>query len=244
MLNFVLFDCNPQVLDKLSKMLEAIFIKNRIDAEIGLKTTSATEVLSYLNSHSADVILFDIKLQSDDFSGMELAKKIRMTNKSIYFIFLTGHLEYVFLAFKVKTFDFLPKPITFENLEETILRLISDVKENPKKYIRIDNKNTIIDKDSIYYIRKSGTKLIFQTESNTYEVYSSFNKIQPFLPSNFVRCHKSFIANVDKITNIKESNTILFDDKTSCSIGPKYKNNFLEVFNHENCPKFFKCSKN
>ena len=42
-------------------------------------------------------------------------------------------------------------------------------------------------------------KLVFHTECNDYEVYSSFNKIQDYLPSNFVRCHKSYIANINKI---------------------------------------------
>lgn len=233
MLNFVLCDDNKNVLDKLAKMLDAVFIKNKIDAEIGLKTTNANDVLTYLNSHTVNALFLDIELQSN-ISGLKLAEKIRETNKSAYIIFLSGHLEYILTAYKVKTFDYLPKPVTIERLEETVLRMLSDAKQNPKKYIRIDNKNTLINQDNIYYIRKDGMKLIFQTETRSYEVYSSFNKIQPYLPENFVRCHKSYIANVDKVSDIKNSNIVLFNDNSSCSIGPKYKNNFLEVFNHGN----------
>lgn len=233
MLNFVLCDDNKSVLDKLAKMLDAVFIKNKIDAEIGLKTTSASEVLTYLTHNNVNALFLDIELQSD-VSGLKLAEKIRETNKSAYIVFLSGHLEYILTAYKVKTFDYLPKPITIERLEETVLRMLSDAKQSPKKYIRIDNKNTIINQDSIYYIHKDGMKLIFQTDTRSYEVYSSFNKIQSCLPENFVRCHKSYIANVDKVTNIKNSGMILFNDNRSCSIGPKYKNNFLEVFNHGN----------
>lgn len=237
MLNFVLCDDNNAVLDKLSKMIDAVFIKNKIDAQISLKTTSAKEVLDYINHNNVNVLFLDIELKSD-ISGLELAEKIRKTNKSIYFVFLTGHLEYMLTAYKVKTFDYLPKPVTVERLEETIIRIFSDAKQSPKKYIRIDKGNTIIDQDSIYYIHKDGMKLIFQTENRSYEVYSSFTKIQSCLPDNFVRCHKSYIANIDKVSDIKNSSMILFDDELSCSIGPKYKNNFLEVFNHGNFSKY------
>lgn len=243
MLNFVVCDDNPNVLDKIAKMLDAIFIKNKIDAELGLKTTSANEVLNYSKHYSVNVFFFDIELQSE-ISGLELARKIRETNRSSYIVFFTGHLEYMLMAYKVKTFDFLPKPVTVERLEETVLSLVTDSTQNPKKYIRIDQKNTIINQDSIYYIRKDGMKLVFQTENRSYEVYSSFNKIQACLPDNFVRCHKSYIANVDRITDIKSNDMILFDNERSCCIGPKYKNNFLEVFNHGNFPDYLDSTHN
>ena len=233
MLNFALCDDNSSVLERLSKMLETIFINNELEATISFKSTSGHELISYLDNNSVNVLLLDIDLKSD-ISGLELAQKVRDKNKTIYIIFTTGHLEYILNAYKVKTFDYLPKPITLERLEETILRLVDDVKLNPKKFIRLNSKNTIINQDSIYYIQKDGMKLVFHTENRLYEVYSSFNKIQPCLPDNFVRCHKSFSVNIDKILDIKSDNTVLFDDKNCCFIGPKYKNNFMEVFKNGN----------
>ena len=54
------------------------------------------------------------------------------------------------------------------------------------------------------------------------------------LPYNFVRCHKSYIVNIEKISNIDLSeNTIYFSNSDKCYIGPKYKNNFMEVFENE-----------
>ncbi len=75
-------------------------------------------------------------------------------------------------------------------------------------------------------------KLVFYTNTRTYETYNSFNKIADKLPSNFVRCHKSYIANVNKISDINsDNNEIIFGDKNNltCVIGPKYKNNLMEV---------------
>ena len=66
-------------------------------------------------------------------TGLQLAEKIREFNKDSYIIFTTGHLEYSLMAYKLKTFDYIPKPITLERLEETVLRLVDDVNGQPKK---------------------------------------------------------------------------------------------------------------
>ena len=83
---------------------------------------------------------------------------------------------------------------------------------------------------------KEGMKIIFHTDTRDYNSYSSFLKVSTNLPQNFVRCHKSYIVNTDKITNIDiKTNTIYLNNSqdTKCYIGPKYKNNFMEVFKNE-----------
>lgn len=234
MLNFVVCDDNPAVLDRLSKMLESIFISNDIDAAIGLKAITAFDVMNYVGDHKVDVLILDINLKSET-SGCDIANLVRKNNKDVYIIFTTGHLEYALVAYKYKTFDYLPKPIAQERLEETILRLIDDIKHTPSKFIRLNNNKTIINQDEVNYIKKDGMKLVFCTNSRTYETYSSFNKIESCLPENFVRCHKSYIVNVKKISDINSNkNTILFSHDESCSIGAKYKNKILEVLKNGN----------
>ena len=98
--------------------------------------------------------------------------------------------------------------------------------------IIIENKSNHLP-GYIETIQKEGMKLVFSTDTRTYEVYNSFNKVAPMLPKQFVRCHKSYIVNLDKINNINfTTNTISFGNNDKCYIGPKYKNNFKEVFNN------------
>lgn len=231
MLNFVICDDNLNIANKLAQMLESLFIKHNFDAQIILKTSSPEEVLNYSTNNKVDVLLLDINLHND-ISGLQIAERIRTVNKKVYIIFTTGHLEYVMLAYKVKTFDYLAKPITLDRLEETIIRLFNDMYNNPTMYVKIDNKNTLMNPKSINYIEKDGMKLIFHTCNQKYVTYNSFTKIENCLPENFIRCHKSYIVNIDNINNIVSNNKILFDNKEHCFIGPKYKNSLLEVLNH------------
>lgn len=234
MLNFVLCDDNLNIVKKLKEMLEILFVKNDIDAKVGFYTDKPEKILEYENQNTVDVLILDINLNSN-ISGIDLAEKIRKHNKKVYIIFSTGHLEYSLVAYSVKTFDYLPKPITLERLEVTLNRLLDDLNStSSNNFIKLNNK-TIINEKEINYIKKDGMKLIFCTGNKNYETYSSFNKIESLLPDNFVRCHKSYIANTNTIQNINiNDNTILFNNDLYCDIGPKYKNNLMEVFKHGN----------
>ncbi len=229
MLNFAICDDNLNILDKLEKMLENIFTKNNFDASVSFKTDNTEDMLDFVTNNKVDVIMLDINLKSNK-SGLELAKAIRNINKNSYIIFTTGHLEYAMIAYKYKTFDYLAKPITYDRLEETIKRLFDDVNGLPKKYIKIDNKNTIIDESEIQYIKRDGMKLVFHSRSRDYDTYSSFNKFQDKLPETYKRCHKSCIANITQIKDVDPvSGTITFKDNSTCEIGPKYKSDLMEV---------------
>ena len=85
------------------------------------------------------------------------------------------------------------------------------------------------------FIEQVNMKLMFRSNSTEYSIYSSFNKILPALPSNFVRCHKSYIVNIDNIESINDS--IIHFDKTNklkCYIGQVYRKKFLEVLDNDN----------
>lgn len=229
MLNFVICDDNENLLDRLEKMLETLFAKNNYEAAVVYKSDNADDILNYLEYNLVDVLMLDINLKSSK-SGLELAEEIRKKKKNPYIIFTTGHLEYAMMAYRYKTFDYLAKPIVYDRLEDTIKRLFDDVAELSKTYLKIDNKNTLLDEAEVQYIKRDGMKLVFHTNSRDYDTYSSFNKFQEQLPSTYVRCHKSYIANLNQIKDVEPvSGTITFMDGNTCDIGPKYKKDFLEV---------------
>lgn len=234
MLNFVLCDDNSNILSKLEKVLENIFLKHDFQAKILFTSTEPTEILHFTKNNSVDVLILDINLKHN-ISGLELAQEVRSFNKNLYIIFTTAHLEYMMLAYKVKTFDYLVKPISYEKLEDTIIRLFNDISSSSNKYLNINGK-IFINQKNILYIKKDGMKVIICTPSKNYSAYSSFNKLEHCLSDNFVRCHKSYIVNLNNISDISDT-TIFFAENNSCAIGPKYKLQFLEVLKNGNITK-------
>ncbi len=242
MLRFVLCDDNNSILSKLQKMIEAILIQNNLSGEIAIASANPSDIISYIEGNPFDVTILDIDLKSD-ISGLNLANIIRQKNKKAYIIFTTAHLEYSLVAYKYKTFDFLAKPVTIERLEETILRLYDDICTDNNTFLKFNKKNSFIKSEDVFFIQKDGKKAIFKTIDKDYEMYSSFSNILSQLPPNFVRCHKSYIVNLNKVSYIQSNNTIIFNDNLNiqCYVGPKYEKLFTEVINHGNPTKLMEC---
>lgn len=235
MINFIICDDNIHMLNRISSLFESAFIKGDFDAKISLKTTNYQDIFSHLSSNKTDVIILDIQFDNSNLSGLDIAEKIRNINKNCYIIFTTSHFEYVMEAYKFKTFDYLIKnTITIDTLLDTLNRLFDDINGASNKFIKIDSKGTIIEIDSIQFIEKESMILIYHTPFEDYRIYSSFSKIENSLPSNFIRCHKSYIVNMNNISSIKLNENIIFlKDNSICYIGPKYKKQFMEVFKHD-----------
>ena len=243
MLNFVLCDDNLSFVNGLEKMLSTLFVKHNLEANISFKTNSPSKLIDYIKNNSVDVLFLDITL-ADKNNGITIAEDIRKINKNLHLIFITGHFEFVMEAYKVNTFDYLVKPISQNNLEETLLRLVDYLNSSNNNFVKI-NATTFINQNDIQYIKKLGMKSIYYTKKCEYECYDSFSTIQSHLPENFIRCHKSFIVNISNITHIEtNSNTIFFDNNDKCYIGPKYKNNFMEVIHFGNSTNILPLTKN
>ena len=235
MLNFVLCDDEANMLNRLSLLFEKSFMQNDFDAQIVLKTSDYKEVLSYVSCNVVNVVVLDIEFKNSKINGLDIANEIRKVNKNCYIIFITSHFEYLMKAYDYKTFAYLFKnSLSVETLSNTLTRLFDDISGNSRKFIKIDNKGTFIDLNDIQYIEKSGMKLIYHTLHGEISTYNSFSKISNNLPKNFVRCHKSFIANVDNIVNISLSdNSIVFSNNEICYIGPKYRDTFMELIDYD-----------
>lgn len=239
MLNFIICDDEAQTLNRVSQLFEKAFIKNDFDAKIVLKTPNYKDIVSYMSSNIVNVVVLDIEFRNSNMNGLKIAEEIRKINKDCYIIFITSHFEYIMQAFDCKTFAYLFKnSLSLDTISNTLIRLFDDISGNSRKFLKIDNKGTFVDLNDIQFIEKNSMKLIYHTSKEIFETYNSFSKIEDSLPENFVRCHKSFIVNIDNIAYISLPNSsITFKNGDICYIGPKYKNYFMEVINYDTVAK-------
>lgn len=235
MLNFIICDDDIHMINKLSSLFEKAFIKNDFEAKIILKTQNYKDVLSFMSSNIVNVVVLDIEFKNSKMNGLDIANEIRKINKDCYIIFITSHFEYLMEAYDCKTFAYLFKnSLSVDTLSDTLNRLLDDISGSSRKFLKIDNKGTFLDLNDIQFIEKNRMKIIYHTLHGCFDTYNSFSKIENKLPQNFVRCHKSFIANINNIVNISLSdNSIVFKNSDVCYIGPKYKNCFMEMIDYD-----------
>lgn len=91
------------------------------------------EGLEFLKEYSPDIIITDIRMPEMD--GLQFIENALMINPQLHFIIISGYneFEYAMRAMKFGITDYLLKPIIFEELKNSILKLI-DIIEQERKF--------------------------------------------------------------------------------------------------------------
>ncbi|MCR5576846.1 MAG: response regulator [Oscillospiraceae bacterium] len=99
----------------------------QIDDAVGF--TRPLEALSWLEEHSADLALLDIRMPEMD--GLALAAEIRRLRPDMALIFLTAHAEYAVEAFALHVSGYLLKPLDRERLAAEVEYVRSAAAKTP-----------------------------------------------------------------------------------------------------------------
>ena len=184
---------------------------------------NAMQAIKYLNQNEIDLIFLDIHMP--DFTGFDFIDTIKNPPK---IILTTSDANFAIQAFGYDCIvDYLVKPITPERFQKAIQKAVattkttSTVRSEDKVetssgndlYVNIDRRLIKIDIPSIYLVEAKGDYIQVKTEDKNYTVHSTLKKIEDKLPSSlFLKVHRSFIINVDKIIDIEDNSVLIKKD--------------------------------
>lgn len=218
MIKIGLCDDEINIVKGIAKIIESSLINLNISAEIVLVTNSQEQVLDAIKNKEIDILFLDVDFKNTGKNGIKFARELRQINKTFRLIFLTAHFEYSLLAFKCKTFDYILKPITRQNLVPVLKRLKEDIENCSNDFLKV-NKNFIIRTSDILFIERNKSKAVVHTANSYYESCFSLNTVQKCLPNSFIRVHRSYIVNQDQIQTIdKENKVVNFHNNKSCPV--------------------------
>ncbi|MFA5583212.1 MAG: response regulator [Bacteriovoracaceae bacterium] len=94
------------------------------------EASSGAEALSMLNEKDVDVVVTDIVMP--EMTGIQLTEKISKSFSDIYIIVVSSlSQEHVILeAISAGATDFIPKPVTQEQINDSLLKIYKMTKEN------------------------------------------------------------------------------------------------------------------
>jgi len=184
---------------------------------------NAMQAIKYLNHNEIDLIFLDIHMP--DFTGFDFIDTIKNPPK---IILTTSDSNFAIQAFGYDCIvDYLVKPITPERFQKAIQKAEATTKATSKVksedrvetssgndlYVNIDRRLIKIDIPSIYLVEAKGDYIQVKTEDKNYTVHSTLKKIEDKLPSSlFLKVHRSFIINVDKIIDIEDNSVLIKKD--------------------------------
>ena len=193
------------------------------------------DAIDFLSKQSVDLIFVDI--QMPDLTGIEFARSLESAPK---IVFTTAYEKYAIEGFKLNAIDYLLKPFSYEEFlkaagkarkqTELEANVLPSIEANSQfLFLKSEYKIRRINFNDILYIEglKDYIKVYISGDDKPVMSLNSIKSLEQKLPEDkFMRVHRSFIVNLDKIDTIERSRIIF--GKVYIPVSDQYKDKFQE----------------
>lgn len=190
---------------------------------------NAIEAKMGLAKNDVDMMFLDVEMP--EMSGFELLDNFKNIPQVVM---VTAEKKYAFDAFRYDVTDFLSKPLEQERFDKAI-RKVQSFSENLSK--ATEDQNIVIKSNgvlvrlavsSIDYIEAMGDYIKVVAGDGHHIVHSTMKAFISQLPDAFLRVHKSFIVNLDKVQEIDDNYVV--GDYFNLPVSRSYKNDVKSKF--------------
>ncbi len=190
---------------------------------IVLSTGNPIEFINFARQNEVDLIFLDIEMP--EINGLEILSSLLLPPKVIL---TTAYSEYALESYNYGVVDYLLKPIKLERFLKAVHKVSASKIVPSEKHpgsqelqIKHDGLPIAIPFKSILYIQSFGNYLKIFTDSRMYLIPETLINITAVLSENFQRTHKSYIANLDRVT--KATRTQLSIENNEVPVSAMYK---------------------
>jgi two-component system, LytTR family, response regulator LytT len=230
MINVIAIDDEP-----LALQLVTGYIEKTPGLKLIGKFDNPVDASEFISKTPVDLIFVDI--QMPDLSGIEFTK---LLEKGPKVIFTTAYERYALEGYKLEIVDYLLKPFSFEEFLGAVQKAQKLIKlernappdievNNEFLFLKSDYKIKRINFNDILYIEglKDYVKVFTQNSQKAILSLASLKLLESKLPEKkFMRVHRSFIVNLEKIDTIERSRIVF--GKEYIPVSDQYKEKFQE----------------
>lgn len=147
-----------------------------------------------------DILFLDIELFK--MTGIEVGNYIRkqLNNMGMQIVYISGKPSYAQQLFKTQPLDFLVKPITQEQINDTIETAVRILKKKNEKFeFQMGKDYYYVPMGDIVYLASEGRKIKAVTLKETFEFYGRLKEIAKRLSEDFIVIHQSYVVNKEYI---------------------------------------------
>jgi len=242
MIKCIAIDDEPLALKKLVS-----YINKTPYLELVAQCMNAIEAQQVLDQQEVDAIFSDINMP--DLNGMDFAQSIAQDHsKGPLLVFTTAYSEYAIDGYKANAVGYLLKPYGYDDFESAAQKVkdiyeirqqamteVSMVNDDDAIFVKSDYKIVRIDIANIRYVEAMSEylRICCDDRPKPVIVLLSMKRIEEHLPaSKFMRIHRSFIINLNKICEVRKNHVTLSGD-VSLPIGDNYKDAFMNYLNNK-----------
>ncbi len=225
--------------EELARELIEAHLSQLDDFEIVASCASAIEASAVLKGESVDLMFLDIEMPV--LKGTDFYKNLLHKPKVI---FTTAYRDYAVDGFDLDAVDYLLKPIVFARFFQAIERFIAvtvgekraplEVPNNPPAkpahiFVRKDRKQIKVELEQILYVQGLKDYIQIFLDGGSHIIKQGLSAFESELGEGFIRTHRSYIINLDKVTAVTKHDVEL--NNIEIPIGENYKSHVFSALN-------------
>lgn len=168
--------------------------------ELEATFTDAVLGLEYLKNNAVDLIFLDINMP--DISGIDMAA---LVPKETLVVFTTAYSDYAVKGFELDALDYLLKPFNLSRFLKACQKAQEWIDLKPKNelaylFVKTSEGQIRVDFSDLLYCESQGNYVTFQLADQRILSRMTLSEVERLLPSHFIRTHRSFLANKEKVS--------------------------------------------
>ncbi len=215
--------------EELARELLARHLAHLDEFELIASCANALEARTVLQQETIDLIFLDIEMPL--IKGTEFFKSLEKKPKVI---FTTAFRNYAVEGFELNAVDYLLKPILFDRFVQAIDKFLESIRLNSHKetapkthiFVRSNKKNVKVLLENILFIESIKDYIRIHCIDEKWMVKFGITAFEQELDKRFLRVHRSFLVNTDKVTAFTKQDIEI--GNIEIPIGESYKNQVLK----------------
>ncbi|MBQ1491514.1 MAG: response regulator transcription factor, partial [Blautia sp.] len=183
-----------------------------------------------VGSSSYDILLLDIDMPG--VSGMDTARQVRQSDPLVVIVFITNMAQYAIHGYEVEALDYIMKPVGFYDFSLKFQRAVRRAarRGEQKLVLNTGEGGAVVAVKDIFYVEVFGHYLLYHLKGDeAIRVRGSLSEQEPVLRGfHFARAHKSFLVNMEHITNYTPTEVSVAGK--SVPLGRAYKKEMLSEY--------------
>lgn len=185
-------------------------IRHDYEAEIAEYESGAELLAAMEKGYSADVFFLDIQMEGGE-DGIQVGRALRRRGEDGLIVYITGFIDYVQTGYEVRAFRYLLKSQIAECLPKVLGDIRQELSGNSYRF-HAGGESLRVDKRDILYLESRIRILRLVTAEREYRFYDDLDHAGRELGESFLRCHRSFLVNMDRIRKYSGSEIVLEGD--------------------------------
>ncbi len=223
----LILDCAVVDDSALQRLAIVKLIKDHPSLRLVAQYNNAIETKNGLLETKVDLIFLDIEMPI--LTGFDLLDDLVHKPQ---IVFVTGKTKYAYKAFNYNAIDYLRKPLTKDRFMNAVhkalsmhkLKIEGNVQEDDYIFVKSNLKKKKVFLNELKFIEALGDYVKLITYNEPIIVLSTMKAFDEQLPSDrFMRIHKSYIINIDKVEKYNSRNIEIEGDKIPLSRHKKAK---------------------